>query len=95
MIRDRADNVRLVRVMSGEDPPPGAKKQGDFYYLVDLMPRGEPRRNDRGRGGPGRHDCGGGGGGGGKPGGGSGGIGGAHGPGGNKPGRFEFGSGRD
>ena len=65
MIRDRADNVRLVRVMSGEDPPPGAKKQGDFYYLVDLMPRGEPRRNDRGRGGPGRHDCGGGGGGGG------------------------------
>ncbi len=36
MIRDRADNVRLVRVMSGEDPPPGAKKQGDFYYLVDL-----------------------------------------------------------
>ena len=57
MIRDRADNVRLIRVMSGEDPPPGAKKQGDFYYLVDLMPRGEPRRNDRGRGGPGRHDA--------------------------------------
>src|SRR5450432_582047 len=55
VIRDRADNVRLVRVMSGEDPPPGAKKQGDFYYLVDLMPRAEPRRNDRGRGGPGRH----------------------------------------
>ena len=57
VIRDRADNVRLVRVMSGDDPPPGAKKQGDFYYLVDLMPRSEPRRNDRGRGGPGRHDA--------------------------------------
>jgi hypothetical protein len=29
-MRGRADNVRLVRVMSGEDPPPSAKKQGDF-----------------------------------------------------------------
>ncbi|HVV16934.1 MAG TPA: hypothetical protein VHH90_06995, partial [Polyangia bacterium] len=61
VIRDRADNVRLIRVMSGEDPPPAAKKQGDFYYLVDLMPRAEPRR-DRGRpgGGRGRDDRGGG-----------------------------------
>ena len=40
VIRDRADNVRLIRVLSGEDPPPAAKKQGDFHYVVDLMPRG-------------------------------------------------------
>ena len=41
VLRDRADNVRLVRVLSGEDPPPGAKKQGDFYFFVDLQPRPE------------------------------------------------------
>ena len=35
VVGSRADNVRLVRVLSGEDPPPNAKKQGDFYYLVD------------------------------------------------------------
>jgi len=79
VIRDRAENVRLVRVMSGEDPPPGAKKQGDFYYLVDLLPRPEQRRDRDGRGdrggGQGRRDRGGGGSGGG-PGGAGGGRGG-------------------
>ncbi len=52
VLRDRADNVRLIRVLSGEDPPQGAKKQGDFYFQVDLLPRPEPRRNNRGPGGP-------------------------------------------
>src|SRR5262249_36063416 len=85
VMRGRADNVRLVRVMTGEDPPPNAKKQGDFYYLVDLLPRAEPRGRRDGRGGRGGHDRGGGGGrdrgggggrGGGRPGGGPGGAGG-------------------
>ena len=52
VMRGRADNVRLVRVMSGEDPPPSAKKQGDFYYVVDLQPRPEPRGRHGGRDGP-------------------------------------------
>src|SRR3982750_2816803 len=92
VMRGRADNVRLVRVMSGEDPPPSAKKQGDFYYVVDLQPRPESRgrhggRDDRDRG----RDRGGGrgGGGGGRPGGGPGGAKGSR-PGGG----FEMGSGR-
>jgi hypothetical protein len=50
VMRDRADNVRLVRVMSGENPPPGAKKQGEFYYMVDLLPHREARPRGRGDG---------------------------------------------
>src|SRR5438046_2789375 len=38
-VKDRVDNLRLIRVMQGEDPPPSARKVGDFYYLSDLMPR--------------------------------------------------------
>ena len=60
-MRGRADNVRLVRVLTGEDPPPNAKKQGDFFYVVDLLPRPEQRgghggrdRGGRDRGGGGR-----------------------------------------
>ena len=49
VVGNRVDNVRLVRVLSGEDPPPNAKKQGDFYYLVDLMPRREGGGKSRGR----------------------------------------------
>ena len=58
VLRDRAENVRLVRVLSGEDPPANAKKQGDFYYVVDLQPRHEGRSRDRDERG-GRRDGGG------------------------------------
>jgi len=36
----QAEKVRLVRVVApdGEEPIPGAKKIGEFHYLVDLMP---------------------------------------------------------
>jgi hypothetical protein len=47
-----AERVRLVRVFPGEEPVPGAKKIGDFQYVVDLMPQSmkqEFRRDEKGR----------------------------------------------
>jgi hypothetical protein len=47
--------VLKVRVLSGEEtPPPGAKKVGDFYYVVDMVarPQRDDRRGGHGRGGP-------------------------------------------
>lgn len=59
-VGDQAGRVRLVRVFGAEDDPKGAKKVGDFRYLVDLQPEARPagrqgrgRDRDRGkRGGP-------------------------------------------
>jgi hypothetical protein len=61
---DSVQRVRVVVPAEGEAPPAGARKQGDFYYLVDLVPkpqrdagpwdreRSDDRRGrDRGRGG--------------------------------------------
>ena len=63
-----------------QDPPPGAEKRGEFYFVVDMIPKGgAPARDDKRRDGP-RRDRGGpgggggGGGGGGRPGGGPGGA---------------------
>jgi len=46
----RASGVRLVRVLSGENPPANAQKKGDFYYVLDMMPRPESRRDADSRG---------------------------------------------
>ncbi len=91
----RSGQVRLVRVLQGENPPQGAQKLGDHYYVLDMMPRPQGRmgggRADDRRRGPG-HDRGPGGrgggpGGGGPRGGGYGGPGGRGGPGGGAGGR--------
>lgn len=39
--------VRLLRVLSGEQPPPGGVKIGDFYFVVDLIPAAPARRESR------------------------------------------------
>jgi hypothetical protein len=66
---DQVEKVRLMRVFAATDEPKGAKKVGEFNYLMDFMPSMQPARGgrdrDRGRGG-GRGGFGGGGGGGGK-----------------------------
>jgi hypothetical protein len=80
---DQVERVRLMRVFAGTDEPKGAKKIGEFHYLIDLQPSmapaGRDRRGggrDRGRGGgPGRGAPGGAGGGRGAPGGAGGGPG--------------------
>ncbi len=46
----RAAGVRLVRVLSGDKPPANAQKKGDFYYVLDMMPRPEARRDADSRG---------------------------------------------
>ena len=46
----RASGVRLVRVLSGDKPPANAQKKGDFYYVLDMMPRPESRRDADSRG---------------------------------------------
>jgi translation initiation factor IF-2 len=76
-VKNRADNVRLVRVLQGEDPPANGRKVGDHVYVADLMPAASKGRRDErdARGGDrkgGRGFGGGGGGGGGRPGGGGG-----------------------
>ena len=38
VVVDRADRVRQVRVFAGADEPKGAKKIGEFSYLVDSVP---------------------------------------------------------
>src|SRR6185369_8723409 len=68
VVGNRVGSVRLVRVLSGDKPPPNAQKRGDFFYVVDVVQKGqqggkgrfEGRRGDRGvpgggrdRGGPG------------------------------------------
>lgn len=65
VVGDRVDAVNRVRVFGGEEQPQGGHKQGDFYYVVDLIPRpqdggrrnrdrhGGRDRGERGRGGPG------------------------------------------
>src|SRR5207302_1638615 len=58
---DKAERVRLVRVFAAEHQPPGAKKVGEFNYVIDLQPEALPpgrgdrrggRGGDRGHGGP-------------------------------------------
>jgi hypothetical protein len=55
VVEGRLDIVRRVRVLQlseGEATPPGAKKIGDFVYLVELMPQAEkPGRGRADRGG--------------------------------------------
>jgi translation initiation factor IF-2 len=57
-VGNQAERVRLVRVFPADEPVQGAKKIGDFLYMVDLMPqsmkqefrtdeRGGPRRGPR------------------------------------------------
>jgi len=51
-VGNQADRVRLVRVFQAEEPVPGAKKIGEFQYVVDLMPQSmkqEFRRDEKGR----------------------------------------------
>ena len=56
----RVGQVRLVRVIQGENAPQGAQKRGEFYYVVDLMPRPQSQRESfDGRRGPGGRDRGG------------------------------------
>jgi hypothetical protein len=66
---DQVEKIRLMRVFAGTDEVKGAKKVGEFNYLVDLQPSMQPARGgrdrDRGRGGFGGRRGGGGGGGGG------------------------------
>ena len=50
VVGKRAAGVRLVRVLSGDSPPANAQKKGDFYYVVDAMPRPESRREADSRG---------------------------------------------
>jgi hypothetical protein len=42
----RVAQVRLVRVLQGENPPQGAQKRGDYYYAVDLAPRPQSQQRD-------------------------------------------------
>src|SRR5436190_1687092 len=42
VVGNRVGAVRLVRVLSGDKPPPNAQKRGDFYYVVDLVQKGQP-----------------------------------------------------
>src|SRR5205807_637331 len=37
-VGDKLERVRLVRVFAATDDPKGAKKIGEFQYLVDLQP---------------------------------------------------------
>jgi len=61
VVGNRSAQVRLVRVLQGEDAPSGAQKRGDFYYAVDLMPRPQSQQRDGGdsRGGDQRRGQGG------------------------------------
>src|SRR5690242_13050514 len=45
-VGDRIERVRLVRVFASPDEPKGAKKVGEFHYLVDLQPDARPGRGD-------------------------------------------------
>src|SRR5262249_11449936 len=41
VVGDKVDEVHRVRVLQageGENPPPAARKQGDFFYLVEGTP---------------------------------------------------------
>jgi len=51
-VGNQAERVRLVRVFPAEEQVPGAKKIGEFQYVVDLMPQSmkqEFRRDEKGR----------------------------------------------
>ncbi|HWE24306.1 MAG TPA: hypothetical protein VG496_10250, partial [Myxococcales bacterium] len=51
-VGNQADRVRLVRVFPPDESVPGAKKIGEFQYVVDLMPQSmkqEFRRDEKGR----------------------------------------------
>jgi len=51
-VGNQADRVRLVRVFPAEEPVAGAKKIGEFQYVVDLMPHSmkqEFRKDEKGR----------------------------------------------
>lgn len=61
---DQVEKVRLMRVFAATDEPKGAKKVGEFNYLIDFMPSMQPARGGRDRGRGGRGGFGGGGGGG-------------------------------
>src|SRR4051812_4231881 len=52
-VGDKAERVRLVRVFAAEEQPPGAKKIGEFNYVIDLQPdmRALPGRSEGRRGG--------------------------------------------
>ena len=50
VVGKRAAGVRLVRVLSGDKAPANAQKKGDFYYVADMMPRPESRRDRDSRG---------------------------------------------
>ncbi len=71
-----AERVRLVRVFAAADEPRGAKKIGEFNYLIDFQPQAGSSRPGRDERGPKRGGRGGGGGGGGDRGRGGGGGGG-------------------
>ena len=42
----RVAQVRLVRVIQGEPAPSGAQKRGEFFYVIDLMPRPQSMQRD-------------------------------------------------
>ena len=46
VVGNRSAQVRLVRVLQGEDAPSGSQKRGEFYYAVDLMPRPQSQQRD-------------------------------------------------
>src|SRR5689334_20804589 len=41
---DQVEKIRLMRVFAGTDEVKGAKKIGEFNYLVDLQPSMQPAR---------------------------------------------------
>src|SRR4051812_39822765 len=43
-VGDKAERVRLVRVFAAEHEPKGARKIGEFNYVVDLQPEVKPGR---------------------------------------------------
>jgi len=55
VVGGRVDDLRMIRVLAGEDPPPSAKKRGEFYFVVEQMPRTGGRGRDDRRGGRAGH----------------------------------------
>src|SRR6478735_6542598 len=46
---DKVEKVRLVRVFAATDEPKGAKKIGEFNYLLDLVPDARAMHGGGGR----------------------------------------------
>src|SRR5262245_47977923 len=59
VVGGKVDDLRMIRVLAGEDPPATAKKRGEFYFVIERLPQagGYGRRDDRrgGRSGGGGH----------------------------------------